>query len=83
MRKSEAALLLESRIGQRFDAFVTGNAADGVWIRLLSPPAEGKLLHGANGVNGVVNGLKVGDKVRVKLVATNVERGFIDFEACS
>ena len=83
MRKSEAALLLESRIGQSFDAIVTGNAADGVWIRLLSPPAEGKLLHGANGVNGVANGLKVGDKVRVKLVATNVERGFIDFEACS
>ncbi len=77
MRKSEAALLLETRIGERFDAFATGNAADGVWIRLLSPPAEGKLLHGAY---GATNGLKVGDKVRVKLVATNVERGFIDFE---
>ena len=77
MRKSEAALLLETRIGERFDAFVTGNAADGVWIRLLNPPAEGKLLHGAF---GATNGLRVGDKVRVKLVATNVERGFIDFE---
>ena len=74
MRKSEAALLLESRIGERFDAIVTGNAADGMWVRLLSPPAEGKLLRGPNA-------LKVGDKVRVKLLATNVERGFIDFEA--
>ncbi len=74
MRKSEAALLLESRIGQRFDAIVTGNAADGMWVRLLNPPAEGKLLRG-------LSALKVGDKVRVKLLATNVERGFIDFEA--
>ncbi|WP_394792267.1 RNB domain-containing ribonuclease [Rhodoferax sp.] len=74
MRKSEAALLLESRIGERFDAVVTGNAADGMWVRLLNPPAEGKLLRG-------LSPLKVGDKIRVKLLATNVERGFIDFEA--
>ncbi|MDR7377193.1 exoribonuclease-2 [Rhodoferax ferrireducens] len=74
MRKSEAALLLEPRIGERFDAVVTGNAADGMWVRLLNPPAEGKLLRG-------LSALKVGDKVRVKLLATNVERGFIDFEA--
>jgi exoribonuclease II len=73
MRKSEAALLLESRLGEHFDAIVTGNAADGVWIRLLNPPAEGKLVHS-------MGALKVGDKVRVALVATNVERGFIDFE---
>ena len=74
MRKSEAALLLEPRIGERFDAVVTGNAADGMWVRLLNPPAEGKLLRG-------LSALKVGDKVRVKLMAANVERGFIDFEA--
>lgn len=73
VRKSEAALLLESRVGQRFDAFVTGYAADGVWVRLLSPPAEGKLIRGPSA-------LKVGDKLRVKLLSTNVERGFIDFE---
>ena len=72
MRKSEAALLLEARIGQRFDAIVTGAAPEGVWVRVLSPPAEGKLVGGNTA-------LKVGDKVRVKLVATNVERGFIDF----
>ena len=73
MRKSEAALVLESRIGQRFDALVTGSAAQGVWVRIVSPPAEGKLVRG-----GVL--LHVGDKVRVKLVSANVEHGFIDFE---
>lgn len=73
MRKSEAALLLETRIGQHFEAIVTGSASDGVWVRVFSPPAEGKL------VNGVSAPHKVGDQVRVKLVSANVERGFIDF----
>ena len=72
MRKSEAALLLEARVGQRFDAIVTGSTADGIWVRIFTPPAEGKLVRGQTS-------LKVGDKVRVKLVATDVERGFIDF----
>jgi exoribonuclease-2 len=72
MRKSEAALLLESRVGQHFDAIVTGSTTDGIWVRIFSPPADGKLVSAAFS-------LKVGDKVRVKLVATNVERGFIDF----
>ncbi len=72
MRKSEAALLLESRIGQQFEGLVTGAAADGVWVRVFSPPTEGKLRVASGG-------FKVGDKVRVKLVSTNVERGFIDF----
>ena len=72
MRKSEAALLLESRVGQAFDAIVTGSTTAGVWVRVFSPPVEGKLVNGAAS-------LKLGEKVRVKLVATNVERGFIDF----
>ncbi|MHB1248624.1 MAG: RNB domain-containing ribonuclease [Polaromonas sp.] len=72
MRKSEAALLLESRIGQRFDAIVTGSTDAGVWVRIFSPPTEGKLVAG-------MGDLKVGEKIRVKLVAANVERGFIDF----
>jgi exoribonuclease-2 len=71
MRKSAAALLLESRIGERFDALVTGASDKGTWVRLLEPPVEGKLATG--------NGLDVGDTVRVELVSTNVERGFIDF----
>ena len=72
MRKSEAALLLESRVGQSFDALVTGSGSDGVWVRVFAPPAEGKLANGAAT-------LKVGEKLRVKLISTNVERGFIDF----
>ncbi len=72
MRKCEAALLLESRIGQRFEALVTGNTNTGVWVRIFSPPAEGKLVAGADG-------LEVGDKLQVQLNATDVEQGFIDF----
>jgi exoribonuclease II len=72
MRKSEAALVLESRIGQEFDALVTGSNASGVWVRIFSPPAEGKLVAGDAG-------LKIGEQIRVELVAANVERGFIDF----
>ena len=72
LRKSEAALLLQSHIGQNFDGLVIGSAADGAWVRIFSPPAEGKLVGGGAG-------LRVGDKVRVKLVTTDVEHGFIDF----
>jgi len=72
LRKSAAALLLESRIRQRFDAIVTGASNSGTWVRLLEPPVEGKLVTGPNG-------LDVGDSVRVELVSTDVERGYIDF----
>jgi VacB/RNase II family 3'-5' exoribonuclease len=72
LRKSAAALLLESQIGQRFDAIVTGASDQGTWVRLLSPPVEGKVVTG-------VSGLDVGDTVRVELLSTNVERGYIDF----
>ena len=71
MRKSDAALLLESRIGEEFKALVTGQAIDGTWVRLLSPPVEGKLLG--------TGGPGVGSKIMVQLVCTNVEHGFIDF----
>jgi len=72
VRKSAAALLLEQRVGQRFDGIVTGASEKGTWVRLFQPPVEGKLEHGAEG-------LDVGDRVRVKLIRTDVERGFIDF----
>lgn len=72
MRKSEAALLLEPRVGERFDALVTGVTDDAIWVRTLDPPAEGKLVAGDGG-------LRVGARLSVKLVATNVEHGFIDF----
>ena len=72
VRKSAAALLLEPRIGQEFDGIITGTSDKGTWIRILQPPAEGLVARGAQG-------LDVGDRVRVELIATNVERGFIDF----
>jgi exoribonuclease-2 len=72
VRKAAAALLLEQRIGQLFDGVVTGASEKGTWVRIFSPPAEGKLVHGFDGV-------EVGDKLRVKLISTDVERGFIDF----
>lgn len=72
VRKSAAALLLETRIGERFDAIVTGASEKGTWVRVLDPPVEGKLVHG-------FEGLSVGKKTRVKLIATDVERGFVDF----
>ncbi len=72
VRKSAAALLLEPRIGQRFDAVVTGASEKGTWARIFRPPAEGKVVHG-------FDGLEVGDKLSVKLISTDFERGFIDF----
>jgi exoribonuclease-2 len=72
VRKSAAALLLSRRVGQRFDAIVTGSSAKGTWVRVLRPPVEGKLVRGEEG-------LDVGDKVAVQLVDVDVERGYIDF----
>jgi exoribonuclease-2 len=72
VRKSAAALLLSSRQGERFDAIVTGASAKGTWVRVAHPAVEGKLVRGANG-------LDVGARVRVELLAADVERGFVDF----
>ena len=73
VRKSAAALLLEHRLGEHFDALVTGAADKGTWVRIARPPVEGRLVRGADG-------LDVGDRVQVTLKSTDVERGFIDFE---
>jgi exoribonuclease-2 len=73
VRKSAAALLLASRIGERFDAVVTGAADKGTWVRISAPTTEGRLVKG-------FEGLDVGDRCRVKLIRTDVARGFIDFE---
>jgi exoribonuclease-2 len=72
-RKAAAAILLAGRIGNTFDAIVTGVNKDGTYVRLLSPPAEGRVLRGEQGMD-------VGERVRVRLVATDPRRGFIDFE---
>ena len=71
--KSAAAILLESRIGEQFNAIVTGTAPKGTWVRLTQPPVEGKLLEGFHGVD-------VGHRIRVRLIHTDVESGFIDFK---
>jgi VacB/RNase II family 3'-5' exoribonuclease len=70
--KSAAALLLRTRIGDSFDAIITGAADKGTWARTLVPPVEGRIVRG-------FQGLKVGQKVRVRLLSTDVSRGFIDF----
>jgi exoribonuclease-2 len=70
--KSAAALLLQSHVGQVFDAIVTGASNKGTWVRLRERPIEGRVVSGFEGAD-------VGDRVRVRLVSTNVERGFIDF----
>jgi ribonuclease R len=73
VEKSAAAMLLESRIGEHFGAFVTGAAPKGTWVRLLDLPVEGRVMEGAEG-------LDVGRRVKVRLLYTDVERGFIDFK---
>jgi VacB/RNase II family 3'-5' exoribonuclease len=70
--KSAAAMLLQSRIGQQFDAIVTGASDKGTWVRIMQPLAEGRLVKG-------FAGLDVGEKVRVQLTHTDMQRGFIDF----
>ncbi len=72
VRKAAAAMMLSNRIGERFDAIVTGASSKGTWVRIFHPPVEGKLVHGHEG-------LDIGDRVRVKLVDVNPDRGFIDF----
>ncbi|HVK86036.1 MAG TPA: RNB domain-containing ribonuclease [Kofleriaceae bacterium] len=74
MRKVAAAALLSTRIGDEFDAIVTGASPKGTWVRLRRPPAEGRVISGERG-------LDVGDKVRVRLESVVIERGFIDFAA--
>jgi exoribonuclease-2 len=73
VQKSAAALLLSPRIGQSFTGLVTGASTKGTWARIFQPPVEGRIVNG-------YEGLDVGDRVQVKLVQTDVERGFVDFE---
>ena len=72
MRKSEAALLLESHVGQRYDAIVTGSSE-------ATPGSASSRRRPRAGSIGGARELEVGQQIRVKLVSTDVERGFIDF----
>jgi ribonuclease R len=76
MRKVGAAMLLKNRIGDEFDAIVTGVNKKGTFARLIKPPVDGRIMRGEDG-------LRVGDRVRVRLLAADPERGFIDFENIS
>jgi exoribonuclease-2 len=73
VRKIVAALLLSDRIGETFDAIVTGANEKGTFVRTIHPPAEGMVVRAHEGFD-------VGDKVRVKLVGADPQRAFIDFE---
>lgn len=73
VRKSAAAVLLAPQVGKEFDAIVTGVSPKGVFVRLLKPPAEGRVVRNERH-------LDVGDRVRVRLISTDYKRGFIDFD---
>lgn len=72
LRKAAAACLLAGQLGHEFDGIITGASRKGTWVRVFDPPVEGRVEQGAAG-------LDVGDKVRVKLIHTDPQRGFIDF----
>jgi exoribonuclease-2 len=77
MQKRIAAVVLHPRIGQSFPAIVTGVNEHGTFVRTLDPHVEGMLVNA--GKPGAKKGLDVGDRVTVKLVSTDPQRGFIDF----
>lgn len=72
MRKVGAALMLADHIGEQYDAIVTGRSQSGTYVRLLHPPAEGRVVRGEHGMD-------VGDRVKVRLIGTDAEKGWIDF----
>jgi len=76
VQKSAAALLLAPHIGDSFEGIVTGASEKGTWVRILRPMVEGKVVRG-------FERLDVGDRVVVKLLDTDVQRGFIDFACLS
>ena len=72
MSKRLSAIAVSNRVGETFDAMVTGTTPKGTFVRVVQPHMEGLLTQGAQG-------LQVGDKLRAKLVRTDVQHGFIDF----
>jgi exoribonuclease-2 len=70
--KMAAAQSLRNQVGQSFDGIVTGASDKGVYVRLVKPPVEGRVMQGSAGMD-------VGDEVTVKLLRVNPEHGFIDF----
>jgi exoribonuclease-2 len=73
VRKSAAAMVVQSRVGETFDSIVTGASNKGTFVRVMNPPIEGKLM-------GSHPGVDVGDRLRVRLSGVNIDRGLIDFQ---
>ena len=76
MFKRIAAVALANRVGTTFNGVITGVTPKGTFVRIISPPAEGLLIHGEQGVD-------VGDQMKVKLVSTDPGRGYLDFARLS
>jgi len=74
VRKSATAMVVSPRVGERFDAIVTGASNKGTFVRVAAPPIEGKLVKGERG-------LDVGDRLGVQLASVDVDHGYIDFVA--
>lgn len=72
MVKAEAATILAGRIGETFEAIITGSSPKGTYARLIDPPVEGKII-------SFVHGIHVGQKVKVRLVNLDPEEGYVDF----
>jgi VacB/RNase II family 3'-5' exoribonuclease len=76
IRKTIAASVMAARTGETFEAIVTGATPKGTFARTLNPPVDGRIVKGEEG-------LQVGEKIRVRLMKTEPERGFIDFARVS
>lgn len=72
MAKRVAAVAFSRRVGETFNAIVSGVTPKGVFVRIMNPPIEGRLMRGEQGVD-------VGDQIRVTLLSTDPQRGYIDF----
>ena len=73
MLKAAGAWLLHRRIGEEFDALVTGAAPKGTFVRIKSPMLKSRVVRG-------LEGLDMGDALRLRLVAVDADKSFIDFE---
>jgi len=72
MAKRVAAVAFSRRVGETFNAIVSGVTPKGVFVRVMNPPIEGRLMRGEQGVD-------IGDQIRVTLLSTDPQRGYIDF----
>jgi VacB/RNase II family 3'-5' exoribonuclease len=72
MTKRLAAVAMQHRIGEMFNAIVTGVTPNGTFVKVEQPHVEGLLAQGQQG-------LDVGDRLKVKLIRVDLQKGYIDF----